>query len=62
MAAAGGAASIITQVQQGGPATVNTLAGTRITRSQTLAPNIAYANSGYRCWRGRAYHLELKVY
>ena len=29
MAAAGGAASIITQVQQGGPAPVNTLAGTR---------------------------------
>lgn len=28
MAAAGGAASIITQVQQGGPAPVNTLAGT----------------------------------
>ena len=29
MAAAGGAASIITQVQQGGPAPVNTLAGTK---------------------------------
>lgn len=62
MAAAGGAASIITQVQQGGPAAVNTLAGTRITRKPTLAPNIAYANSGSRCWRGRAYHLGLKVY
>ena len=31
MAAAGGAASIITQVQQGGPVPVNTLAGTQIT-------------------------------
>ena len=31
MAAAGGAASIITQVQQGGPAPVNTLAGMKIT-------------------------------
>lgn len=30
MAAAGGAASIITQVQQGGPAPVNTLAGTNM--------------------------------
>lgn len=30
MAATGGAASIITQVQQGGPAPVNTLAGTKL--------------------------------
>jgi len=33
MAAAGGAASIITQVSQGGPAPVNTLAGTKRKRS-----------------------------
>ena len=36
MAAAGGAASIITQVQQGGPAPVNTLAGTEISRMLRL--------------------------
>ena len=36
MAAAGGAASIITQVQQGGPAPVNNLAGTKMTSDPFL--------------------------
>lgn len=36
MAAAGGAASIITQVQQGGPAPVNTLAGTESSKPEEL--------------------------
>lgn len=62
MAAAGGAASIITQVQQGGPAPVNTLAGTKITKVPFLAAAIVYADSEYRCWRRRAHHVGPKVY
>lgn len=60
MAAAGGASSIITQVQQGGPAPVNTLAGTKARRvwatGALLKMNIS------RCWRGRAYYTGSEVW
>lgn len=62
MAAAGGAASIITQVQQGGPAPVNTLAGTKITRVLNFVAAIGHADSKYRCRRRRAYHIGPEVY
>lgn len=62
MAAAGGAASIITQVQQGGPAPVNTLAGTKTAKVPFLAAAIVYADSEYRCWRRRAHYVGPKVY
>lgn len=61
MAAAGGAASIITQVQQGGPAPMNNLAGTKITIVSILAAATAYADSEYRRWPRRAYHIGPKV-
>ena len=60
MAAAGGAASIITQVQQGGPAPVNTLAGTEISRLLRLI--ISYAETRCRCWCRRAYNAGPKVH
>ena len=49
MSAAGGAASIITQVQQGGPAPVNTLTG----KDQTIDPTFRklWLNPGCRCER-----------
>ena len=63
MAAAGGAASIITQVQQGGPALVNnTLAGTKITRILISAISIRLADSEHRCGRRRAYHVGPEVH
>ena len=62
MAAAGGAASIITQVQQGGPAPVNTLAGTNMKGCQSCAATISFAETGHRCRRRRAYHAGPKVH
>ena len=63
MAAAGGAASIITQVQQGGPAPVNnTLAGTKITRNLISVVATRLADSEHRCGRRRAYHVGPEVH
>lgn len=57
MAAAGGAASIITQVQQGGPAPINTLAGWWIQRGETCIGAGKLTDTLFRrCWRGRTYH------
>lgn len=57
MAAAGGAASIITQVQQGGPAPINTLAGLSLPRRTLCTGALEPTDTLFgRCWRGRTYH------
>ena len=57
MAAAGGAASILTQVQQTGPPQVNHLGSSD--SEKPFTDQLAYRT--YRCERRRAYYTRFKV-